>query len=359
MKNHFYSIGLLFLSLSACAQKQVQPNNAQLTYQGRVSITADSTSIYWPGTSVSVNFKGTSLKAKLKSTKEDAYFYVIIDDSVSAKIEVLKDKPAQYYNLASNLKAANHSATLYKLSNSTSANQFYGFELNKDAEVLKGSKLPKRKIEFYGNSITAGHGVDTPPNLKDSGDPKYFNNYYTYAAITARHFNAQYVNTSRSGIGVTISWFPEIMPETYDRLDPLDDKSKWDFSKYQPQVIVVNLFQNDSWLINNPNDLQFKSRFGVKKPSEAFIIDAYKNLIKGIREKNRDAVIICALGNMDATKAGSKWPGYIKSATTELNDDKIYNLVFPYKNAGGHPRRADQAAIAKQLISFIEKNVKW
>jgi hypothetical protein len=52
------------------------------------------------------------------------------------------------------------------------------------------------------------------PSVKDSGELKYFNNYYSYAAITARHFNAQYVNTSRSGIGVTVSWFPEIMSET-------------------------------------------------------------------------------------------------------------------------------------------------
>lgn len=359
MKNLYHTIILFFISVSAFAQLNIKTNNPELIYQGRVSSNADSTSIYWPGSTVNINFKGTSLKAKLKSTKEDAYFYVIIDDSVTTKIEVLKNQPAQYYTLATGLSLKKHSATLFKLSNSTSANQFYGFQISDEGKVLKASKLPKRKIEFYGNSITVGHGVDRPANLADSGEPKYFNNYYTYAAITARHFNAQYVNTSRSGIGVTISWFPEIMPETYNRLDPLDSNSKWDFNKYQPNVIVVNLFQNDSWLVNNPNHPQFKNRFGTQKPSEAFTINAYKNLIANIRKINPNSIIICALGNMDATKEGSKWPEYIKAATGQLNDNKIFNVVFPYKNTDGHPRRKEQAAMAKQLINFIEANVKW
>ena len=42
-----------------------------------------------------------------------------------------------------------------------------------------------------------------------------------------------------------VSWFPLIMPEMYDRLTPTEASSKWDFSSYQPDVVVVNLFQND------------------------------------------------------------------------------------------------------------------
>jgi hypothetical protein len=33
-------------------------------------------------------------------------------------------------------------------------------------------------------------------------------------------------------------------------LDPVDSTSKWDFSGYTPDVVVINLFQNDSWLVN-------------------------------------------------------------------------------------------------------------
>jgi hypothetical protein len=71
------------------------------------------------------------------------------------------------------------------------------------------------------------------------------------------------------------------------------------------------------------------------------------------------AHIICALGNMDATKEGSKWPNYIKEGIARLNDSKLYPLFFPYKNSGGHPKRVDQQAMADQLSEFIAKNIKW
>jgi len=80
-----------------------------------------------------------------------------------------------------------------------------------------------------------------------------------------------------------LSWFPEIMPETFNRLDPLESSSLWDFNNYQPQIIVVNLFQNDSWLVNSPKHQQFINRFGTQKPTQSFIINAYKNLITSIR----------------------------------------------------------------------------
>jgi len=350
---------ILFASHLAFSQAFIKPNHQQLNYSGRINLNADSALFYWPGTSVSINFKGTGLSAILKSTKEPSYYYVIIDDSVTKKIEISSESPKTSYLLASGLSPKEHHVQLFKLTNNTSVNQFYGFELAANSEILAATKLSKRKIEFFGNSITAGHGVDVPEKEKDSGLPFYFNNYYAYAALTARHFNAQYSCISRSGIGITVSWFPEIMPEIYDRIDPSDEKSKWDFSKYTPDIVVVNLFQNDSWIVNLPNHEQFKRRFGTEKPSDEFIIEAYQNFISSIRNKYPKSHIICALGNMDATKEGSKWPEYIKESNIRLNDKKIYPLFFPYKNSAGHPKRKDQQAMANQLIQFIDMNIAW
>jgi hypothetical protein len=352
----FFTVFLVQLSF---AQTFIKPNNKALTYSGRINLNADSASFYWPGTSVTANFKGTGLNAVLKSTKEPAYFYVIIDDSVTTKLEIPAGNASTSFKLASGLTQKEHHIQLFKLSNNTSENQFYGFEIPADSKILKATELPKRKIEFYGNSITAGHGVDVPDGEKDNGVPYYFNNYYTYAALTARYFNAQYSCIARSGIGVMVSWFPEIMPEIYDRTNPSDGNSKWDFAKYTPDIVVVNLFQNDSWIVNMPNHDQFKRRFGTQKPNDEFIINAYKDFIASIRSKYPIAHIICALGNMDATKEGSKWPGYINEGTKRLNDKKMHPLFFSYKNSSGHPKRDDQQAMANQLIQFIEQNIGW
>jgi hypothetical protein len=149
------------------------------------------------------------------------------------------------------------------------------------------------------------------------------------------------------------------MPDIYDRLNPSDANSKWDFSKYIPDIVVVNLFQNDSWLVNLPEHEQFKARFGKQKPSEDFIITAYKNFIQSVRIKYPKAQIICALGDMDATQEGSKWPGYIQAAVSMLKDNKIVTHFFPYKGAPGHPIIKDHETMANDLIQFIETKKYW
>ena len=315
--------------------------------------------IYWPGSSVTIRFKGTELKAILKNRNEITYFYVIIDGNDQDAKKIKSDTLQSTVLLASGLTDSNHIVQLFKLTDNTTCTLFYGFELADGSTVLNANPLPKRKIEFYGNSITAGHGVDVLPGNDDSGSPYYFDNYWTYAARTARHFNAQYSCIARSGIGIMVSWFPEIMPEVYDRLNPADSTSKWNFSKYTPDIVVVNLFQNDSWIVNNPQNPQFIARFGATAPTEAFIIESYQNFIKSIRAKYPNSSIICALGNMDATRVGSAWPGYIEKAAKGLNDAKIYTHFFPYKDTPGHPKVAEQKAMADDLIEFIDKNIKW
>jgi hypothetical protein len=149
------------------------------------------------------------------------------------------------------------------------------------------------------------------------------------------------------------------MPEVYDRTDPTDPTSKWDFTKYTPDIVVINLLQNDSWLVNMPERAEFKNKFGTKKPDEAYIIDAYKSFVTSIRSKYPNASIICALGSMDATREGSPWPGYVEKAVKQLNDNKIFTHFFKWKNTGGHPNVAEQKEMADSLIGFIEKNIEW
>ncbi len=116
------------------------------------------------------------------------FFYAIVDDDAAKGFKFRSDSTKKTVTLAENLPNGKHSLQLYKLSNNTSANMLYGFEIGGKAELLKPAKLPKRKIEFYGNSITAAHGVDVPTGMRESGIPEEFNNYYTYAALTAPTF---------------------------------------------------------------------------------------------------------------------------------------------------------------------------
>jgi hypothetical protein len=355
-------ISLVVLFSIACSSQRQNPiqtvrvNNDSIRYTGRVKYTADSICVYWPGTAIEFRFRGKNASATMHDQHGENYFNVIIDgDSLHyIKLDSLKHN----YTLAENLPDGEHTIQLIKRTEWDQGNTwFYGLQIH-NGKFLSLSEPNKRVIEFFGNSITAGYAIEDTSG-KDSPKGLNTNSYYTYAALTARHFNADYYCTVKSGIGVLVSWFPLIMPEMYNRLDPADSTSRWDFKKITPDVVVINLFQNDCWLVKMPDHPSFKMRFGPTPPTEKVIIESYRAFVEKIRLVYPKAYIICALGSMDAVKEGSPWPGYVQAAVKKLNDDKILTHFFAYKKTNGHPNLKENQAMAESLISFIDKNVKW
>ncbi len=350
---------LLIAGIASTAEAQITVNatDPHLHYMGRTWTDNGAVALSWSGNSVDINFTGSSISTTLKDESGVNTYAVVLDGNV---VQVLHpDQTKNDYKLAAGLSAGKHHLELFKRTEwAMGKTWFYGFTLDNGAKVLAASPVHKRKIEFYGNSITCGYAVlDTEG--KDRGTAQYEDGYNSYAAITSRHYNAEFSSISKSGIGITVSWFPMIAPEMYDRLDANDPNSKWDFSKYTPDVVVINLFQNDSWLVTMPNNEQFKARFGTTPPTPEFIINAYASYVKNIRAKYPKAHIICILGSMDATKAGSPWPGYIDKAVATLHDNNIYTHFIPYKNTNGHPSKKEQQDIADDLIGYMDKTVKW
>lgn len=349
---------MLVLACSSNQQLLVDASNPQIDYEGRIDTSKDKeTAIYYSGTSIKLNFEGTSVSALLKDEKGDNYFNIIVDGD---KFSILQpDTTKRYYQLATNLSKGKHTIEIFKRTEwDRGTTSFYGFQIEGERKVLPKRPTSKRKIEFYGDSITAGYAMEDTSG-KDSPDSKYINNYLTYAAITARHFEADYQCICKSGIGMTISWFPQIMPEIYDRLNPSNSNSKWDFSLFSPDIVVINLLQNDSWLVNLPESEEYKRRFGTAAPDDEYIIMAYQQFVANLRKQYPKANIICSLGCMDAAKEGSKWMEYIKTAVANLNDARIYTHFMPYIVATAHPSVEDQEVMAKSLIDFIEEHIDW
>lgn len=360
MKKKYIFLTILLCTaylVSVANTKLIPFNHPKISFEGRIKYTNDAAILSWSGSSVTIQFSGTTISAIMQDADTADYYNVIVDNTKITKIHI--DQTKRKYVLATGLSNKKHTVQLFKRTGWDKGKSFFfGFETPSETKIMPISITKTRKIEFYGNSITTGHGVDVLGS-GDSGKGYFENNYLTYAALTARHYHAQYQCIARSGVGIMLSWYPIIMPEMYNRIDPTDSVSKWDFTKYTPDVVVINLLQNDSWLVNKPQHPEFKHRFGEKAPTKEYTIAAYKSFVETIRSKYPNANIICALGSMDATREGSVWPGYVQQAVNQMNDSKIHTLFFKYKNSSGHPKVAEQKEMADQLIRFIDKIIKW
>ena len=345
----------LVISLYNCQPKrtiEIPYNHAQIEYMGRIDSTADGVvNFYWSGTSAKINFTGENIYVTLRDTGDNYYNLILDNDSI---ILLYPGAEKENYLGAENLPDGEHSLEIFKRTEwDRGVTMFYSFTITgRKASVLPIHKEKKYKIEFYGNSITAGYAVEDT-SMYDRPDSIFTNNYLSYSNLTARHFDADYRCICKSGIGITISWFPILMPEIYDLINPFDSSSTLDFSLFTPDIVVVNLFQNDSWLVNRPEMPEFKKYFGTEPPSDEYLIKAYQEFILSLRDKYPTTKIICMLGNMDITSEGSKWPGIVQSAVDGLNDSLIYTHFVPFKNTPFHPRVKEQQAMAESLIKFI------
>lgn len=332
-----------------------------IQYEGRIGMTPTAAELYWSGTTATIRFAGTGASAVLQDYNGQGYFNVIIDSNTINKIRI--DSVKKTYVLAQGLPAGTHTITLFKRTQihkeyKRGFIRLYGFELEAGSKIAKPAPLARRKMEFYGNSITCGHAIEDTTG-GDSGASMYENNYLAYGALTARHFGARYRCISKSGIGLMVSFGSLIMPEMYNRINPFDSTSNWNFNAYRPDIVVVNLLQNDEGIVGRPTYEQFGRRFGSQPPSEAFIIHAYQHFIEELRGRYPAAHIICVMGSMGITREGSKWPGYVTQAVQSLHDPKVYTHFFPWTGKPGHPRVKDHEVMAQSLIAFIDKTIRW
>jgi hypothetical protein len=352
-----FKVGLVALLLAGqtFSSEMVSADNAQLQYTGRIDFADRAKPVLsWPGTSVAANFTGSSLAVTLDDQLGKNFFNVFIDDKPAVVIEAAKG--SKTYAVASGLPSGAHRLLITKRTEGEEGGTvFKGLELADGGKLLPPPPRKQRRIEFFGDSITSGMGNESPDDgpdhlLKDK------NNYMSYASITARALDAEAHITSQSGIGVMISWFPFTMPDFYDQLSAVgNNDSKWDFKSWTPDVVVVNLFQNDRWLVDREKRLS-------PMPDDAQRIAAYRTFVQKIRALYPKAYIVCALGSMDAVQEGSKWPGYVRTAVDQMRDggdQRIDTIIFPWNGFGGHPRVKQHQTNAALLTDFIRKKTGW
>ncbi len=232
--------------------------------------------------------------------------------------------------------------------------------ISSDGKIVPTKPLT-RKIEFIGDSITCGFGIEGK-NADEGFRTETENSAVNYASLTARHFGADHSLISWSSIGVCSSWSDDgninngwVMPKIYGYTDlglegiiGIKEHIEWDFERSPSDVIVVNLGTNDvSYTKDIPERLSEFER-------------VYGEFITDIRRKNPDAYIICALGMM-----GDELFPQISNAAASMNDPKIYTLRFDIqKEEDGtgsekHPNSVTHKKAAEKLSEKISEITGW
>jgi hypothetical protein len=106
-----------------------------------------------------------------------------------------------------------------------------------DGEILTPNKMPALKFEFFGDSITAGYGVN-----QDGTEDTISNEdgTVTYAYLTTQHFKARGNFMCYSGVSVSLPYLVEwIVPDRFTRYSYSTEETLWDFTKYIPDFVVI------------------------------------------------------------------------------------------------------------------------
>jgi lysophospholipase L1-like esterase len=297
----------------------------------------------WSGTAIGARFSGTGVSVTLDAEGEN-YFEVLVD---AAPVTVIETSwGPQTFTLASGLAAGEHDVLMIRRTEAfQNAVSFEGFTVEGGAIVVSPTPWAHR-IEFIGDSITAGYGVlGVGPNCSFSPDTE--SAWESYAWVAARDLGAEAHLIAWSGKGVYQNYGgdrTEPMPEIYERTIPTEEGSVWDFSA-QADAVVINLGTND-----------FSAAV-----DEATFEGAYRDLILLVRSHHPTAAIYCAGGytlNETATT-------YVGNAITASGDANTHLLELPgIEESEGwgcdyHPSAATQERIGGLVADRLRADLGW
>lgn len=347
----------------------VRPDHKYLQYSGRIDDTNPGAYMFiYPATLVTIRFRGTQISAYLENHRQFWGNYMgVLLDGVQSTLCLSKEEgdacpEVRRFVLAENLEDTEHTLTLFKRQDSCCMVFFRGFELPEGSEVLPPEPKPERRIEVYGDSVSAGE-VSEAVEYSGKPDPEhngeYSNVWYSYAWMTARKLSAELHDIAQGGIALLdrTGYFnaPEYtgMEHVWDKLqfNPAFGKvTDWDFSRYTPQVVVVAIGQNDNYPEDYMKDDPKGGKASVWKRH-------YKKLIENIRGKYPQALIVLATTILNHDKA---WDDAIAEVCEALGDDRIVHFLYKRNGCGtpGHIRIGEAEEMSDELAAFIEEQAK-
>lgn len=328
--------------------KRVAAHNPDIAYMGRIHWNENGEGAFnYPGTTAMLRFKGTGIG--METTPGSGKFVVEMDDS--APKTVVFSPTDSLLVLADSLNDTVHNVRItYAIEGFEFHPRFRAFHINGD--LLSSAPKPELKIEFIGNSITCGYGIeDDNPNNGFSYDTE--NHTMTYAHKAARALNADVNIVARSGIGIYRNYGgpkegdAKTMLLEYDYTQLYDYDHKWDHSQFHPDIICINLGTNDTSEDNYDISLYEKH---------------YRDFLAHLRTLHPDAKIVLLTGAMLQGQALADVKTVLDRLASE--DDMIYRFDMSPQTgelgygADWHPSARQAEKMADELIPYLRNMIQ-
>jgi len=310
----------------------------------------------WSGSTMAARFTGTGLSVRL-SDEGANHFQVVLDGEPHGILHTQKGKDR--YVLVDGLRSGPepHELLLVKRTEARVGEAvFFGFEPALGGTLLPAPDARSRRIELVGDSITTGYGNEGPGPVCGF-QPAQQNEYLTYGALAARALDADHS---------TIAWSGKTlyeMREYFDRALPTrrsdDEQGRWDFARFQPDVVVLNVGTNN---------------FALVDPGEKRFVDLYHALVAKVRGVYPRALVVCALGPMltdrypEGRRNLTQARKYMKSAVARLKeagDTNVELLEFPEQDhadglgCGFHPSLKTHKRMSERLVAMLKERMGW
>lgn len=351
-----------YQNILSASQNFYAANHPNIRYVGRIDFTEpQKPKLSGAGAYFQVKFKGRSCALLLEDQGlwgNHGYLAVELDGQYLGRIKVTNTQTE--YTVVQDISAGEHSLLVCKATESQTG--YIALAGIRCEALLPITDKLQHKIEFIGNSITCGMGLDTETVSCDSGTwYDQHNAYLAYGPQVARALNADWLLSSVSGIGICRNWNSPgpTMPDVYQNLYLNKDSSfAWNDSTFIPDLISICLGTND-----------FSDGDGSYQRAEldsATFVNSYIQFIQMIRKRYPKARICCLSSPAIAPEKGRKLCSYLTAIAQHfhdsMNNDKIHLFFFsrPYgKGCTGHPDRKEHQMMAEELLPFYRQVVGW
>lgn len=333
-----------------------------------LSLSGSGVEFKYTGTKLTVTFLGDSTTIADEGVPQpwrDQARVAVIVDGITQLDTVIK-KPKEVFEvcgLDESIPAAEHVVRILKLSEPRMSTVGLG-----EIEILaygpaEPTPLKDTYIEFIGDSITCGYGIDVPDE-RHTFSTGTENVYKAFSYKTADKLGADHSMVSYSGHGLISGYTPDPnVPKLEELIQPYYDifaysyntfrglkmeDRKWDFeAERKPDIIVINLGTNDDSYIQDDEDKR-----------QAFY-KAYVEFLEKVHSLNPESKIVAAFGLMgdrlydtevEAVAAFKEKSGFDKVYSVRLTPQDFEKYGY---GADWHPSAASHEVAARELSDFI------